>query len=99
MWVCPVPAGACAGSVRQTAKGDGSTGARVHATAREALACERRFLLSRGYVRLGSRVFSPQDGGPVLVLCKNPGTRWLAGKGDGPSRSRKRGKVKGVRVW
>jgi len=73
MYTCGVPAIHCCGASVKT-----SFGVRViestrkaHNSPTEAFKCRARWLVKvEGYTRIGSREFSPPDGGPVLVLTK-----------------------------
>jgi hypothetical protein len=67
--LCGVPKNDCNGSFTKTSSGLGAASS-AHATPREAFACMKRFLLSQGFVQVGSREFAPPGGGPVRVLTK-----------------------------
>ena len=72
--VCGVPKASCSGSDRISSKGirqGNSMSIRCHSTPEEAFRCMVNYLVHvQGYTRIGSREFSPPDGGPIKVLTK-----------------------------
>lgn len=69
--LCGVPRDQCCGTISPMNHGlGGAAGFRVHASPRAAFECMKRYLLRQGYQQIGSREFSPPDGGPVRVLTR-----------------------------
>lgn len=81
VYMCGVPRDKCTGG--QENLNAGLQGPRkVHPTSEAAFNCHKNFLISQGYTQVGSRDFSPPDGGPVRVLTKKSkfGARLRNGK-------------------
>ena len=70
--LCGVPKEKCNGSFVHTNHGliAGSEGLKSHSSPGAAFNCMKRYLLKQGYTQVGSKEFSPPDGGPVRVLTK-----------------------------
>jgi len=67
--LCGVPQEYCAGGRLITDQMLGTN--KCHSSRSEAFRCKVDYLVNvLGYEQIGSREFSPSDGGPVLVLTK-----------------------------
>jgi hypothetical protein len=81
--MCGTPETECTGSKAPLIPG--MPGKKTHSSNTEAFRCYRRHLIAKGYTPVGSRAFSPPDGGPVLILSKKTrfGGGFRRGKSDG----------------
>ncbi len=77
--LCGVPEPSCTGGRYITEQ---QLSKKAHTTHEEAFKCMVRYLMNKGYTRLGSRMFSAPDGGPIEVLTKRSrfGARLRSGK-------------------
>lgn len=69
-YACGVPTEKCCGSVAKVNKGCAGLIRKTHGSAQAAFDCMKSHLIKQGYTKIGSREFSPPDGGPVRVLTK-----------------------------
>lgn len=89
-FLCGVPKGQCLGSETPVCRGLGFS-VKIHSSTKEAFACYSAWLRFLGYTQIGSREFSPPDGGPVLVLSKKSkfGAPLRRGKGGEGIKSKR----------
>lgn len=82
-YVCGVPKEYCVGSMTG-ASGGLHKGCKMHGTPQEAFKCHAKYLVSQGYVQVGSREFAAPNNGPIRVLTKKSrfGSRCRGGKGE-----------------
>jgi hypothetical protein len=62
---------------------------KTHSSSIDAFNCTRRYMVrQQGYTPVGSRAFSPPDGGPILILTKKIrfGGMMRRGKSEGVGR-------------
>ena len=99
-YLCGTPDNSCTGSHAVLWEHIGKT--KTHSSHEEAFACYRRYLVEQGYTPIGSRAYSPPDGGPILVIDKKSRFGgWLRrgkseGVGRGASRYMPRYRVSGL---
>lgn len=87
-YACGVPAERCCGSICKSNKWVASQIKKAHGSSQAAFDCMKNYLIKQGYTKIGSREFSPPDGGPVRVLTKKRryGARMRQGKESGRVR-------------
>ena len=68
-FLCGTPSDFCCGAFTMFDAALGRCGrSKAHPTRVDAFKCYQKYLLSKGYKKVGTREFLPPDGGPVLLL-------------------------------
>jgi hypothetical protein len=82
VFMCGTPHDKCTGFLAKTNHGLEHTQPRAHGSPEQAFNCAKQYLLRMGFTQIGSRDFSPPDGGPVRTLTKKTrfGGRLRSGK-------------------
>jgi hypothetical protein len=92
-YLCGVPPEKCCGSLCKANKWITAQVKKSHGSSQAAFECMKNYLVKQGFTKIGSREFSPADGGPVRVLTKKCryGARLRQGK--------EKGRVRPVKKW
>jgi len=95
---CSTPIKECSGTITEAGNGRGVT--KWHRTSLDVHNCYGKYLQSQGYTKLSRRTFRSPDGGPILVLSKNPGIPVIGGKrADKQAKGRPMGKPHQVNAF